>query len=61
LAWTGDLSDYIKVRVGVPYVMVPELRDTGANGFLLPESQICANSQEIWEGIVAHARYVAAN
>lgn len=58
---SGDLSDFIKVRVGVPYVMVPELRDTGANGFLLPESQICANSQEIWEGIVAHARYVAAN
>jgi len=57
--YSGFAMDHIYLVLNVKYSGLIELRDTGNNGFLLPESQICGNSEEIWEGFKAHALYAA--
>jgi len=59
--YSGFAMDYIYINLGVKYSGLIELRDTGTYGFLLPESQICANSLEIWEGFKLHALFAAVH
>jgi len=58
--YSGFLMDALYI-LGVKYPGLIELRDRGQFGFLLPESQICTQSLEIWQGVLAHAEYVLAN
>jgi hypothetical protein len=59
--YSGFAMDYIYINLGVKYSGLIELRDRGRYGFVLPESLICPNSLEIWEGFKAHARFAYAN
>ena len=47
---TGTTVDWAYLR-GVKYSFAAELRDIGANGFILPASQIRPSGEEVWAGI----------
>ena len=49
---TGSSVDYVNDVVGADYTCTSELRDTGANGFVLPPAQILPTGQESWAGFV---------
>lgn len=49
---TGSSVDYVNDVVGADYTFTSELRDTGANGFVLPPAQILPTGQESWAGFV---------
>jgi murein tripeptide amidase MpaA len=59
--YSGFAMDYIYIELDVKYSGLIELRDTGRYGFVLPESQICPTSLEIWEGFKLHAFYAIKN
>lgn len=48
---TGNSVDYVNDVVQSEYTFTIELRDTGANGFLLPANQILPSGQEAYEGV----------
>ena len=52
LDWTYDVA-------GIVYSYTLELRDTGHDGFELPEDQILPTATETWEGLKASIK--AAN
>jgi murein tripeptide amidase MpaA len=52
---SGGIADSL-YNEGIVHSYVYELRDTGRYGFLLPASQICANSEEVWAGILEIVR-----
>lgn len=56
-ATLGSSTDYVGDVAGAEYSLTFELRDTGANGFVLPASQILPSGREIWSGM----RYLLAN
>jgi carboxypeptidase A4 len=56
-ATSGSSTDYIGDVAGAEYSLTIELRDTGANGFVLPASQILPSGREQWAGM----RYLLAN
>ena len=49
---SGASVDYALENAGVKYSMTVELRDTGANGFVLPAAQIKPSGEETWAGLV---------
>jgi len=56
----GASDDWAKGVAGIKYAYTVELRDRGTYGFLLPATQIVPTAREIWAGIRAVARLVAA-
>lgn len=50
---SGGSIDWVKQEFKTPLVYVYELRDTGANGFVLPPAQILPNNLEIVDSIIA--------
>ncbi|KAK0639674.1 carboxypeptidase [Cercophora newfieldiana] len=54
---TGSSVDYVNDVVGADYVFTAELRDKGANGFVLPANQILPSGQEAYAGV----RYLLLN
>lgn len=56
-ATSGSSTDYLVDVAGAEYSLTIELRDTGANGFVLPASQILVSGREQWAGM----RYMLAN
>ncbi|CAA7260302.1 unnamed protein product [Cyclocybe aegerita] len=54
---TGVSVDYAYDVSGIKYAYTAELRDTGANGFVLPASQIRPSGEEVWAGV----KYLLAN
>lgn len=46
---SGTSNDWVYGTYGKPGLGI-ELRDTGDNGFLLPEDQISATQDEVWDG-----------
>lgn len=44
--------DWIKQEFKTPIAYTYELRDTGANGFILPANQIIPNCEEVMDSIV---------
>ncbi|KAK3504451.1 hypothetical protein B0T13DRAFT_3751 [Neurospora crassa] len=54
---TGNSVDYAFDVSGAEYAFTLELRDTGANGFILPASQILPSGVEAWAGV----KYLLAN
>lgn len=52
---SGGSKDYTYGVLGIKYSFALELRDKGAYGFLLPESQIVPTAMETFEGIKAVA------
>ena len=48
---SGSSVDYALENAGVKYSMTVELRDTGANGFVLPAAQIKPSGEEMWAGL----------
>jgi len=48
---TGDSVDYAAEVAKANYSMTVELRDTGANGFVLPAAQIQPSGEEMWAGL----------
>lgn len=59
----GGSPDWARGVANVTYSYLIELRDRGFYGFLLPEDQILATGEEVWEGVrvilnqVRHDRY----
>ncbi|KAF2650456.1 hypothetical protein K491DRAFT_608767 [Lophiostoma macrostomum CBS 122681] len=47
---SGDSVDYAYQVAKANYSMTVELRDTGANGFVLPANQITPSGEEMWAG-----------
>jgi hypothetical protein len=47
---SGDSVDYAYQVAKANYSMTVELRDTGANGFVLPANQIKPSGEEMWAG-----------
>ena len=56
-ATSGSSTDYLGDVAGAEFSLTVELRDTGANGFVLPASQILPSGREQWAGM----RYLLAN
>ncbi|PPQ71458.1 hypothetical protein CVT24_011970 [Panaeolus cyanescens] len=56
-ATTGSSTDYTYDVSKIKYSFAAELRDTGANGFVLPASQIRPSGVETWAGV----KYLLAN
>ncbi|ETN41549.1 uncharacterized protein HMPREF1541_03485 [Cyphellophora europaea CBS 101466] len=56
-ATSGSSTDYLGDVAGAEYSLTIELRDTGANGFVLPASQILPSGREQWAGM----RYLLGN
>ncbi|KAK4188578.1 putative carboxypeptidase [Podospora australis] len=54
---TGSSVDWANDVGGSEYTFTAELRDTGANGFILPASQIVPSGVETWAGL----RYLLLN
>ncbi len=54
---TGSSVDYVNDVVGADYTFTSELRDTGANGFVLPPYQILPSGEEAYAGV----RYLLLN
>ncbi|KAK4443783.1 Metallocarboxypeptidase A [Podospora aff. communis PSN243] len=54
---TGSSVDYVNEVVKADYVFTAELRDKGANGFVLPANQIIPSGQEAYAGV----RYLLLN
>ncbi|KAK3953392.1 hypothetical protein QBC32DRAFT_234781 [Pseudoneurospora amorphoporcata] len=54
---TGSSVDYALDVTGADYSFTLELRDTGANGFVLPAAQILPSGVEAWAGL----KYLLAN
>ncbi|KAJ4385113.1 hypothetical protein N0V85_008229, partial [Neurospora sp. IMI 360204] len=54
---TGTSVDYAFDVTGADYSFTLELRDTGANGFVLPAGQILPSGVEAWAGV----KYLLAN
>lgn len=54
---TGASVDYVADVTKADYSFTVELRDTGANGFVLPPAQILPSGQEAFEGV----KYLIAN
>lgn len=48
---TGDSVDYAAENAKANYSMTVELRDRGANGFVLPATQIQPSGEEMWAGL----------
>ena len=48
---SGDSVDYAAEVAKANYSMTVELRDTGANGFVLPAAQIKPSGEEMWAGL----------
>lgn len=48
---TGTSVDYVNDVVQSDYTFTIELRDTGANGFVLPANQILPSGQEAYAGV----------
>jgi len=55
---SGSSADWAYENSKIIYSYGVELRDTGANGFLLPASQIRPQGEEIWAATVAVAKAV---
>ena len=51
--------DWAYEQAGVKYSFGLELRDTGARGFFLPQTQIAATARETWAGLSAMAWAIA--
>ncbi len=47
--------DWSKGAAGIKYSYLPELRDTGEYGFILPPEFIEPQGQEAWAGVKAMA------
>lgn len=47
----GGSPDWARGVANVTYSYLIELRDRGYYGFLLPEDQILATGEEVWEGV----------
>ena len=45
---SGGSLDWTLGELGIPYSYGMELRDTGANGFLLPPTEIIPTGEEVW-------------
>ena len=45
----GASDDWYKGVLGSRFAYTTELRDTGKNGFVLPEDQIQPSGEELWE------------
>jgi len=54
----GSTLDWAKANHGFKFVYLPELRDTGSYGFLLPPEQIIPTAEETWAGLQAMARHI---
>lgn len=54
---SGSSVDYVNDVTGADYVFTVELRDTGANGFVLPPNQILPSGKEAYAGV----RYLLQN
>ncbi|XP_049779451.1 zinc carboxypeptidase-like [Schistocerca cancellata] len=50
---TGGSIDWVKGKLGVPYVFLWELRDKGQYGFLLPPDQIIPTSEETFDSVLS--------
>ncbi|XP_038059939.1 carboxypeptidase B-like [Patiria miniata] len=50
---SGSSADWAYGVAGIPYSFAPELRDTGAYGFLMPERFIHASAVETFEAVKA--------
>ncbi|XP_049809431.1 zinc carboxypeptidase-like [Schistocerca nitens] len=50
---TGGSIDWVKGKLGVPYVFLWELRDKGHYGFLLPPDQIIPTSEETFYSVLS--------
>ncbi|CAI6340827.1 unnamed protein product [Periconia digitata] len=48
---SGSSVDYAYETAKASYSMTVELRDTGANGFVLPAAQIVPSGEEMWAGL----------
>lgn len=57
-ATTGSSTDYTDVTANATYSYTYELRDTGANGFVLPASQIQPTVVETWAGVLNMLRAI---
>lgn len=47
----GAEDDWAKAKAGIKYSYTIELRDAGANGFILPAKEIIPTGEELWSGI----------
>jgi len=56
---SGSTSDYMYIVLGIKCSFAAELRDTGVYGYLLPETEIQATSEESFAGLMTIAKYVA--
>lgn len=56
-ATSGSSTDYVGDVGKAEHSITIELRDTGANGFVLPASQILPSGEEQWAGL----KYLIAN
>jgi len=45
---SGSSTDWAHGEAGIGFTTSMELRDTGANGFLLPPAQIIPTAEETW-------------
>lgn len=59
---TGSSGDWVKANFKTPIVFTYELRDKGANGFLLPPEQIIPTGEETLDSLITilqeGARYI---
>ena len=57
-AASGGSDDWAKAKAGIKYSYVVELRDTGANYFMLPPTEIIPSGQETLEALKVIANFV---